>query len=528
LNACYPFSIALDAQNVGMVQVIAPLVAATPDALVELSRQAKAEGADLVELRLDLCVEQGANADACVACIPHLALPTVFTLRHASEGGRWEGNDDARLALYTDADRQGAAYLDLELAHHRAGWRPSRAKLILSFHDFRGMGGDLQAVVDRQRAAGADVAKVAVTPHDAADLAVIERLVRRGGGPLCALAMGEHGLPSRLLAGAWGAAFTFARLDGSGGSAPGQPTVHDLVGLYRVKQQGPQTRIFGVIGNPVGHSLSPLIHNTALAHHGINAVYVPFLVGDAVAFWRACGDWIDGLSITIPHKHALLQLVDRREPLAERIGAMNTICRDGRNQTVGANTDATAAAACLESLMGSVRDRRITILGAGGVSRGIAFALAERGASLVIANRGRERAEELAKEVGAKAVEFDKAIGIPYDALVNGTAVGMDDPSSSPWPANAHRANSVVFDTVYTPLETKLIKEAQTAGAKTICGLSMFIGQAIGQYQRWFGVEAPDGLMHRIALERLEGRAAAITSDRRGTAGLETSLGGGG
>lgn len=511
-----------------MVQVIAPLAAASPAALIEQAGQAQAEGADLVELRLDLCLDQGAIAADCIAAIPTLALPTVFTLRHASEGGAWQGNEDERLRLCLDADRAGAAYIDLELAHHRAGWRPQKAKLILSFHDFCGLGGDLADIVDRQRAAGADIAKVAVTPRDAADLAVIERLLRRGGGPLCALAMGEYGLPSRLLAGAWGAALTFGRLTDSVGSAPGQPTIRELVELYRVKKQGPQTRIFGVLGNPVGHSLSPLIHNTAFIHHGIDAVYVPFLARNAEAFWRACGGWIDGLSITIPHKHALLQVVDRLEPLAMRIGAMNTICRDGHNRSVGANTDATAAIQCLESLLGSLHGRTVTLLGAGGVSRGIAFALADRGAKIVIANRGRERAEELAKEVGAKAMDLDKATGVAYDALINGTAVGMDDPASSPWPASAHRSGTVVFDTVYTPLETKLIKEAQAAGAHTICGLSMFIGQAIGQYRRWFGIDAPDGLMHRIALERLEGRSAAITAERRGTAGLETSLGGGG
>jgi 3-dehydroquinate dehydratase/shikimate dehydrogenase len=514
-----------------MVQVITPLAAATPDALAEQARQAQAEGADLVELRLDLCREQGADVAACIAAIPRLPLPVVATMRHVDEGGRWDGAEDARLDLLAAADRAGAAYIDLELAHHRPGWRPARARLILSFHDFRGMGGDLAAMVDRQRAAGADVAKVAVMPRDAADLAVIEALCRRGGGPLCAIAMGEHGLPSRLLAGAWGAAFTFAHLDGGDGSAPGQPTVRELVGLYRIKRQGPRTRIFGVIGNPVGHSLSPLIHNTALAHHGIDAVYVPFLVGDALPFWAACGGWIDGLSITIPHKHALLTAVHGLEPLAERIGAMNTICRDAGNRAIGANTDASAAAACLESQLGSLQGRRITLLGAGGVSRGIAFALAERGAKLVIANRGRERAEELAKEVGAKVVDFDKATTTPYDALVNGTSQGMDDPTTSPWPASAHRAGTVVFDTVYTPLETKLVKEAQAAGARTICGISMFIGQALGQYRRWFGIDAPEGLMHRMALERLlekEGRAASMTADRRGTAGLETSLGGGG
>jgi len=486
-----------------MVQVAVPIAAADPAAVVALAAQAKAEGADLVELRLDrgARLAQGHGAlDAIVATIPRLALPVLATVRHASEHGEWDGSEAERLALLAVADEIGAAWVDIELARYDPRQRPQRARLILSHHDFAGMGGDLAAVIARMRAQGADVAKVAVTPSDAADLAVIEALHHRADGALIAIAMGEHGLPSRLLAGAWGAAFTFARLSDDAGSAPGQPTVRELVGRYRVRQQGPGTRIYGVIGNPIAHSLSPLIHNAAFAHLGLDAVYVPFLVGDPVAFWQACSGWIDGLSITIPHKHDLLTRVDRLEPLAQRIGA-------------------------------------------GGVSRAIAFAVAERGATVLIANRGHDRAQELADEVGGEACALDAAPQRRYDVLINGTSVGMGgrdhpSPSESPWPRAGHHRDSVVFDTVYTPLETALIKEAQMAGATTVCGLSMFIGQALGQFSRWTGREAPEGLLYRLALERLGGRneaarqATAGTTKpqapgRKSTVNLEETLGGG-
>jgi 3-dehydroquinate dehydratase/shikimate dehydrogenase len=529
-----------------MVQVVVPIAAAEAAAVRTLAAQAKAEGADAVELRLDTCARlaRGHGAlSAIVAAIPQLGLPVLATVRHASEGGDWDGSETERQALLWATDQAGATWIDIELAHFSVRQRPTRAKLILSHHDFAGMGGDLIAVIARMRALRCDIAKIAVMPGDAADLAVIEALYQRADGPLVAIAMGERGLPSRLLAGAWGAAMTFARLSDAPGSAPGQPTARDLVDRYRIHRQGPRTHVFGVIGNPIAHSLSPLIHNTAFAHHGLDAVYVPFLVDDAPAFWAACGGWIDGLSITIPHKHALLDRVDRLEPLAQRIGAMNTIYRDERNASVGANTDASAAVACIEAQAASLVGRRVIILGAGGVSRAIAFAVAERGARVTIANRGQDRAQELATEVGGEACALEHAPQLPFDVLINGTSVGMGSrdrpsPSESPWPRAAHRRDSVVFDTVYTPLETALIKDAQMAGATTVCGLSMFIGQALGQFSRWTGREAPEGLLYRLALERLGGRvdpgrsasSSASTSTqpaRKSTVNLEQTLGGG-
>ncbi len=523
-----------------MVEIVVPVAAADAVGIAAQAQQAAAEGADLVEIRLDRCARiarEHGGLQAIIARISALALPAIVTIRHQSEGGDWDGDEAERAMLYAAADQAGAAWIDCEVAQRAAvlPLKPKRAKLILSHHDFAGMGGDLVAVIARMRAAGADLAKVAVTATDASDLATIEALYHRNDGPLVAIAMGEHGLPSRLLAGAWGARLTFARLEDSVGSAPGQPTVRELVSRYRVREQGANTRIFGVIGNPIAHSLSPLIHNAAFAHHGIDAVYVPFLVGDATCFWATCGGWIDGLSITLPHKHALLDAVDELEPIAKRIGAINTIHRNDAHRAIGSNTDASAAIACLEHQAGSLAGRRVTMLGAGGVSRAIAFALVERGARLTIANRGIDRARELATEVGADAVELDSAPDVAYDALINGTAVGMNPHvHESPWPAAKHRAGTVVFDTVYTPLETLLLREAQMAGATTICGLSMFIRQALGQYRRWTGLDAPEALMYRLALERLAGQEERRRTDatpapdaRKSTNAVEEALGGG-
>jgi 3-dehydroquinate dehydratase/shikimate dehydrogenase len=492
-----------------MVLVTAPVSGPDAASILAASRTAQQAGADLVEWRLDVCLQAGATSADLIAAIPRSPLPVLATIRHMDEGGAWNGDEAQRHDLLVACDKAGAAYVDIEVSHVgdlRA--RITRAKLILSFHDFEGMGGDLPARIASMRAAGADVAKVAVRAGDAADLATIHDLYDTATGPLVALAMGEHGLASRLLAGAWGAHMTFARNDGDAGSAPGQPTVRELVGLYRVKEQNADTRVLGIIGSPVAHSLSPLIHNLALAHHRVNAVYVPFRCENPAAFWDACGTWISGLSVTIPHKQALIDRMAGVEELVQRVGAMNTIYRNREGQALGANTDAIAVAACLESVMGPLTGRRVLVLGAGGVARAIACAAQQGGAEVAITNRTMDKAHVLAEELGVRALLPDDAHLFQWDALINGTAQGMGEPEVSPWPAERLRRGAVVFDTVYHPLETRLLRDAQQASCRTISGLDMLIKQALGQFKRWTGLEAPEHLMLRAALDRLSATRA--------------------
>jgi 3-dehydroquinate dehydratase/shikimate dehydrogenase len=484
-----------------MTLVAVPLSAADPQTLLADTRRAQTAGADVVEWRLDTCLKLGADLATIIAAIPQAALPVLATLRDHSERGDWQGSPAERDRWLTAADAAGAAYIDIELATLTA-WRPATARLILSSHDFTGIGHDLPGKIAAMRAAGG-LPKIAITARDAADLALIHDLLAAtpAGSDLIALAMGEHGLPSRLLAGVWGGFLTFARLGDQAGSAPGQPTVGDLLGIYRLKTQRRDWKVLGVIGSPIAHSLSPHIHNAALAANGIPAVYVPFRVEDAPAFWAACGGWIAGLSITIPHKQALQPAMATLAPLAKAIGAMNTIVHS--TTTVGANTDAGAIIACVEGAAGTLTGKTVLCLGAGGVGRAIAHALASRGAKIVIANRTAERATELAAEVGGQAVAWDAATGVAYDVLVNGTAQGMGKPDESPWPAAAHRPGTVVFDTVYVPLETRLLREAKAAGATVVAGLDMFILQAADQYGRFTGQAAPQDLMRATALGRL-------------------------
>lgn len=506
-----------------MTHIVTPIVAAKPGQLAALAKEAREGGADMVEVRLDECLDQGGDAEVLLNYISELALPVLLTCRHADEGGCWAGDPGQRRSWLQTAERAGAALIDVEAARFaELDWRPTKAQLVLSYHDFNGMPDDLEARVDAMYAAGADVAKIAVTPSDAADLAIFESLLGETEQPLIAIGMGEVGLPTRLLAGAWGAFATFGALDASRTTAAGQPTLVDLVQRYRIKHQGPETHIFGVLGNPVGHSMSPAIHNAAFAHHELDAVYVPFLAHDAKAFWHACCDWVDGLSITIPHKEALIDELDDLEPLAHSIGAINTVYRDDAGKAIGANTDADAALDCVRGAIGGAANRCVLLLGAGGVARAIAYAFHQAGSEVFIANRTHSRAEALAGEIGCRAITMDEAAELSYDVLINGTSVGMKS-ERSPWPVEAHRPNSLVFDTVYTPMETQLLLDAQHGGATPVCGVSMFVRQAVGQYQRWTNQPAPVPLMRRAMLEALGYEDIAETCAESGSGSGSTT-----
>ena len=456
----------------------------------------------------------GAPGEEILADIECWPLPCLVTNRAPQEGGDFLGEEHERFDWLRRADAAGAAYIDVEYAQFEAfGRKPQRAKLILSHHDFRGMGGDLNRIIAGMYRAGADIAKVAVTPHLLPTSNTIADLGEQWGRfsdhwldkehkGLIAIAMGEIGLASRVLAGAWGLDGTFGIISGGTESAPGQPTIHELRERFRVHQQGEETRIFGIIGNPVGHSLSPVIHNAAFNECRIDAVYVPFLVEDPASFWWSCGDWIDGFSVTIPHKSSVIGLVDEIEDLAQDIGAINTIYRNEAERVIGANTDAPATVNCVQLQASTVAGKIVLLLGAGGVGRAVAFAMKQAGADVIIANRTVETAHKLANEVGCSACSLSEALDLEYDILVNGTSIGMGT-DESPWPADRHRPESVVFDTVYTPLETRLLQDAAEHQCQCVCGLNMLIDQALGQFERWTGRVAPVQLMQRMALEHL-------------------------
>ncbi|TWT45460.1 Shikimate dehydrogenase [Phycisphaerae bacterium RAS1] len=504
-----------------ITRLIVPLVHADPP-LETQAAAALAAGADLVELRVD-CIGDADAVERLLRRTPGGRF--VLTIRSSPEGGLWDGDDAERVALFERLGLLRPGLVDVELATWlrssnlrqkielvagaggssrdaapAAGElnRP-RDLLILSHHDFRQTPADLDALFDRLRAERSDVIKAALRCGDARDACRILLALRRTAAwrPTIALGMGEAGLLTRVLGPKFGAFGVFAALDAGGESAPGQPTIDELRRL-RWGAIGPRTRVYGVIGWPVGHSRSPALHNAAMAADGIDGVYVPLPVQPSEAAFTAFMDLaashpeldFTGFSVTIPHKeHALRWLRARGAPLGEwavRCGAANTLALKGGRWT-GDNTDAPAVLDVLDvaAVLAGPQTRAL-VLGAGGVARAVVAALASRGARLTISNRTAERASALAAEFGADVLAWDGRAAASADLIVNCTSVGMQPGvAESPLPAGSIRAAQTVFDTVYAPRETRLLREAAATGAKIIRGDALFLAQARRQYEIW-------------------------------------------
>ena len=373
---------------------------------------------------------------------------------------------------------------------------------------------DLTARLDASRAAVNKLAFAAAGPQDA--LRAFE-IIRAAEKPTIALAMGEPGLASRILAKKFRAFGTFAALRAGAESAPGQPTIDQLKRLYRWDDVGASTTVFGVIGCPVGHSMSPAVHNAALAAVGINGVYVPLLVRPGAENFNALMEaildrpWMNwrGLSVTIPHKENALAYLgsDTCDDLAVRIGAVNTMTIKPDGSVQGHNTDYASAVDALCEAMGiarkDLRGRKAAVLGAGGASRAIVAALARYGAWTTIYNRTVSRGESLAREFGVRSAPRDALDALDAEIVVNCTPIGMHPKTRATPLKKIPPCVKVVFDTIYNPIETRLLRQARDAGALTVSGLDMFVNQAAAQFRLWTKKPAPRDVMRDVVVQRL-------------------------
>jgi len=501
----------------GKTNLIVPLTGATVEAMLAGFRAAASAGADMVEFRLDSL--QKVDRAGLRALLEDPPLPVIATCRPVRQGGRFDGPEPDRLGILSAAAELGADYVDVEDDVPEP--QGPRGRVILSHHDFSGRPADLEAIVDRLERSEAEVAKVAFAAAGPEDAVAACGILRRAAKPAIVLAMGEHGVMSRILAGKFGAFGTFAALAEGAGSAPGQLTIDEMKRLYRWDATGAATAVYGVIGCPVAHSMSPAIHNAAFAETGIDAVYVPLRIEPGPESFHRFLDavraspWLDlrGLSVTIPHKENALSAVGPAnvDELSRRIGAVNTVRLDAEGHLAGWNTDYAAATDALCEAMGISRPRlagrAVAVLGAGGAARAIVAALAHYGADVTVYNRTVARGEKLAAEFGARALGRDALADLSAEIVVNCTSVGMhphvDD---SPLPVRALRGVGVVFDTVYNPVETRLLREARQAGCRTVSGVDMFVNQAAGQFEIWTGRPAPRELMRQVVLDQLKGR----------------------
>ncbi|KAL7090366.1 hypothetical protein ACP275_12G036200 [Erythranthe tilingii] len=512
------------ASGVGMRKnetlICAPLMADTVDQVVNLMHKSKATGADIVEIRLDHLKSFDPHSDI-QKLIKECPLPTLFTYRPIWEGGQYDGDENTRFNALQLCMKLGADHIDIELkAAHEFnkflnGGKPEKCKVIVSSHNYDSTPSseELGNLVARIQAAGADIVKFATTAVDITDVARVFQITVHCQVPIIAMVMGERGLMSRILCPKFGGYLTFGTLEAGKVSAPGQPTIEQLLNLYNFRLIDSDTKVFGIIGKPVSQSKSPKLYNRAFREDGFNGVFLHLLVDDLPKFFDTYSSPdFSGFSCTIPHKEVALSRCDEVDPVAKSIGAVNCVIRrpnDGK--LFGCNTDYIGAISAIEDGLrengasgpvSPLAGKLFVVIGAGGAGKALAYGAKEKGARVVIANRTYERAKELAEIIGGQALSLADLESFHPESgmiLANTTSIGMQPKiEETPVPKEALKHYELVFDAVYTPKITRLLGEAQEVGAKIVTGVEMFIGQAYEQYERFTGLPAPKQLFKEI------------------------------
>lgn len=462
-------------------------VTGTTLAELRAARDASA-GADMVELRLD-----GVRDLDVAGALEGRRTPVVVTCRAAWEGGRFEGSEDARRRILEQALACGAEYVDVEW---KAGWddlirAQGGRRLVVSHHDFQGVPADLEDRHRAMRATGAEIVKLAVATARVSDTLRLRPLTVDGA--TVAIGMGPAGVVSRLLAARFGSRWTYA----GQAVAPGQMPAPDMLGRFRFADVTASTAVYGVIGRPILHSLSPAMHNAAFRAAGIDAVYVPIEAADADdAFTFAADLPLAGASVTIPFKQDALVRASA-DAAARTVGAVNTLRPEGRGWSA-TNTDVAGFLAPLVRRAAregwSLTGARVAVLGAGGAARAVVHAATGAGARVTVHARRSEQAAAVAEGLGASVGTWPPAVG-SWDVLVNCTPLGnLHAAGESPLPGGPF-GGRLVYDLIYAPRETRLLREARQAGCGTLDGLPMLVAQAEQQFAWWTGRPAPAGVM---------------------------------
>jgi 3-dehydroquinate dehydratase/shikimate dehydrogenase len=476
---------------------------------VEIQQAAK-QGAKLIELRLDFL----AKAPDFKRLLDGRPCPLIATFRRPIDGGRYGGTERERQTLLRQAIVAGFDYVDLETDIADTIRRFGKVRRIVSYHNLRETPDDLDDIYAQMCEQDPDIVKVAVTAQQPSDNLRVLRLMENAAKPTIAHCMGDLGTYSRLLGLRYGSPFTYGAFNKERTIAPGILSFHDLQKHYFADQINANTKIYGVVGDPVAHSLSPLIHNRALRELGINGLYLAFRVprGELASFvenFRAVP--VEGYSVTIPHKEAAARLAKYKDSAVDTMGAANTLVAAGDSFSAY-NTDARAAMDSLRENLpagadgtpGQLNQRTVLLLGAGGVGRAIAHALHREGAALSIANRTLDRAAELAEEIGCKHVDWAARHNVICDTLINCTSVGMHpNLDESPIHNSFLKPGLIVFDTIYTPETTMLVREARMRGCHVLTGVDMFVRQAGLQFKLFTGYDPPLELMRTVVRRAL-------------------------
>jgi 3-dehydroquinate dehydratase/shikimate dehydrogenase len=467
-----------------------------PDALEQLAGSDR--WADAFELRLDRIRKPDIGL-----LIRSTFKPVIATCRPSWEGGEYRGTEEERMSTLEQALLLGARYVDIEL---RAGARAlgrftgrPRCRVIVSCHRPPGGSPAVGSTYARLKKTGADVLKFAFHASDAWENSIafdFLRRARRDRQRAVAIAMGQAGEPSRVLYRVFGGWGMYAAPESGPEAASGQVTARLLSDVYGSQRLNRRTRIFGVVGHPVRQSRGILIHNPLFRQAGKNAVYCRFAVHDLEKFFACMVPYLSGFSVTHPHKVAIGRYLDELDPLSRAIGAVNTVTRK-RGRLAGTNTDATAALDAIEGVS-PVSGKRMIIMGAGGAARAIAYEAARRGAVVIVTGRRPAAARRLARQFGVLSVPLGRMREVNADILVNATPVGMSPHAhETPFPRSL-LGGKTVFDAVYAPAVTRLLREAIASGARVVSGTEMYVNQAAMQFALYAGVPAHIPLMRRL------------------------------
>lgn len=476
--------------------------------LAEMQEAVK-RGAELLELRLDYL----ARTPDFKRLLTGRPCPLIATVRRPEDGGRWAGTEEARQTLIRHAVVSGFDWVDIETDIADKIRRFKDVKRIVSYHNLREVPNDLEKIYETMCNQDPDVVKVCVTAQQPADNLRVLNLLKDPPKPTVAFCMGDLGFFSRILSAKFGSPFTYGAFNKEYRIAPGIPAFDELQHVYFIDRINAETALFGVIGDPVAHSLSPLIHNAAFRSQGLNCLYLPFRVprGQLGPFLKEFDKLhLRGYSVTIPHKEQAAALGHTRDEAATLTKSANTLVRV-REGFAAYSTDYQAA---LDSLLAilptqpgqppSLAKRIVMILGAGGVSRAVAHALHKAGALVTITNRTAERAQKLAEEVGGRAIDWQARHTMLCDILINCTSVGMHpNVDESPVHSSYLRQGMVVLDTVYTPETTLLVKDARGRNCYVQTGVDMFVRQAAHQFHLFTNREAPLELMRKLVKRAL-------------------------
>ena len=495
--------------------------ASSPEELIERAASALADSRFL-EFRLDSLAKPASILPKVKEFLAaHRDTTVLATCRRKQFGGLFTGSLKAELEVLLAAAEAGCQIVDLEvesaeeaaprqLDQLRDGLRAAGTALLISFHDFSRTK-NLDQTALRIEVFQPDFVKVVSTAKSLADNLAVLKLIQEHSRSVevVGIAMGEEGLVSRVLGLRAGAPFTFAAFSDSPisdkpatvstqATAPGQLTARTLRDLYRVEQLDQATRIFGVAGDPIAHSLSPLMHNAAFRRENVNAILLPLIthkVADLITLARELP--LAGSAVTMPLKQEVLRHLANSDPLTARIGACNTLRTGADGKLYGFNTDVAGVIRPLERRL-KLQGARIVVLGAGGAARAAVFGLVEQGAEVFIVNIVHEDAVKLAKQAKAKALKRDLFAKAAFDVLINATPCGMEG-NKQPLPITEKELNaSLVFDMVYNPLETPLLKLAKERGIPVISGMEMFVQQGARQFEIWTGKPAPEAEMMRV------------------------------